>query len=125
MKFCVNCGAQVEDDKGFCFKCGAPVDNQQYYNNQPNQGYGYPQPQPISVVGWIGRSHIPFIPIVGTIVYIIMLFIWCGDKTKELTFRNWAKVQLIVWLVVLILAILILVILAMIIPRWVFYFYFW
>lgn len=188
MKFCVSCGAQIEDDKKFCFKCGAPVDNQQgsntsnpaattdkspvqsqpdfsatpnctcaqagfnaqqqynvppqyndpsfinnqpYYNNQPNyynqQGYGYPQsqPQPISVGGWIGRSLIPLIPVVGTIIYIIMLFVWCGDKTKELTFRNWAKSQLIIFLVILILVILVLVFCAIIIPRSFYYYYYW
>ena len=50
---------------------------------------------PISVGGWIGRSLIPMIPLAGGIVYLIMLFIWSGDKTKEDTFRNWAKAQLI------------------------------
>jgi hypothetical protein len=55
-----------------------------------------PTEQPVSVGGWIGRSLIPCIPVVGTIIYFIMLFVWMGDKTKEETFRNWAKAQLIV-----------------------------
>lgn len=179
MKFCVNCGTQLEDDKKFCVQCGTPVDNQQnettvnatvepqhqaqaqvqtnfgstqngtyaqpnynaqqqynvppqynappamnnqpYYNNQINysnqQGFGYPQPQPISIGGWIGRSLIPLIPVVGTIVFIIMLFIWSGDTTKELTFRNWAKAQLILSLIALGLVILIFVFFALAFSR--------
>jgi hypothetical protein len=75
---------------------------QQPYGYQPpQQPYGYyppqqPTEQPISVGGWIGRSLIPCIPFVGGIIYLIMLFVWMGDKTKEETFRNWAKAQLIV-----------------------------
>lgn len=64
---------------------------------------------PISVGGWIGRSLIPAIPLVGGIVYLIMLFIWTGDKTKEETFRNWAKAQLIVMAVVIALVIIMVV----------------
>ena len=61
---------------------------------------------PISIGGWIGRSLIPLIPLVGGIVYLIMLFIWSGDSKKEDTFRNWAKAQLIILAIVLGLAII-------------------
>jgi hypothetical protein len=61
---------------------------------------------PISIGGWIGRSLIPMIPLVGGIVYLIMLFIWSGDKTKEDTFRNWAKAQLIIMAIVIVLTII-------------------
>ena len=62
--------------------------------------------QPISIGGWIGRSLIPCIPLVGPFVYLIMLFIWSGDKTKEDTFRNFAKAQLIMMAVGLVLSII-------------------
>ena len=38
-----------------------------------------------------------------------MLFIWTGDTKKEDTFRNWAKAQLIVMAVVIVLTIIIVV----------------
>ena len=38
-------------------------------------------------------------------MYLIMLFIWSGDTSKEDTFRNWAKAQLIVMAIVLALVI--------------------
>ena len=59
----------------------------------------------ISVGGWIGRTLIPCIPLVGGIIYLIMLFVWSGDKKKEDTFRNWAKAQLIVMAIVVVLTI--------------------
>ena len=66
--------------------------------------------EPISVGGWIGRSLIPYIPLVGGIVYLIMLFIWSGDRKKEDTFRNWAKAQLIITAVVLVLTVVLVVV---------------
>jgi hypothetical protein len=60
----------------------------------------------ISVGGWIGRTLIPCIPLVGGIIYLIMLFVWSGDKKKEDTFRNWAKAQLIVMAIVIVLTVI-------------------
>jgi uncharacterized membrane protein YvbJ len=104
MKVCNKCGATLNDNVAFCPNCGS---------NVPAGYPGYYQPaasQPVSVGGWIGRMLIPFIPLVGGIVYLIMLFIWSGDNTKEETFRNWAKAQLIVMAVVVVLTIIITVV---------------
>lgn len=79
------------------------------FNNIESNVPAAPQPapkMPISVGGWIGRSLIPCIPLVGPIVYLIMLFIWSGDQTKEDTFRNWAKAQLIVMAIVIVVTII-------------------
>ena len=101
MKVCNNCGATLNDNVPFCNNCGADV-------TAVHPAYRRPvAKEPISVGGWIGRSLIPFIPLVGGIVYLIMLFIWSGDTKKEETFRNWAKAQLIVMLVSVILAVVV------------------
>lgn len=101
MKVCQNCGTTLHDSAPFCSNCGVEV----------QAGYpAYSQPvakEPVSVGGWIGRSLIPLIPLVGGIVYLIMLFVWSGDTKKEDSFRNWAKAQLIIMLVVVILAVVI------------------
>ena len=102
MKVCNNCGTSLHDSATFCTNCGASV---------PASYPAYNPVAPaakesISVGGWIGRSLIPFIPLVGGIVYLIMLFIWMGDTKKEDTFRNWAKAQLIVMAIVVGLSII-------------------
>lgn len=101
MTFCNNCGSSVQDGTTFCPNCGASVPA-----NYPVQGNQPAQKEVVSVGGWIGRTLIPCIPIVGGIIYFIMLFVWSGNKKKEDSFRNWAKAQLIVTAIVLVLTIL-------------------
>ena len=96
MKVCNNCGTSLQDNATFCTNCGKQfIDNSQRKTKTP-----------VSVGGWIGRSLIPYIPLVGGIVYLIMLFIWSGNSEKEDSFRNWAKAQLIVIAIVVVLTIL-------------------
>ena len=95
MKTCTKCGTMLHDNDAFCHNCGSAG-----FAGQDEKK------QAISIGGWIGRSLIPCIPLVGAIVYLIMLFIWSGDAKKEDTFRNWAKAQLIIIAVVLVLSIL-------------------
>ena len=95
MRVCKNCGTKFDDSVRFCPMCGT--------NIRTNQLPGSAK-QPITVGGWIGRSLISFIPVVGSLIYFIMLFIWSGNKEKEDTFRNWAKAQLIIIAAVIVLA---------------------
>ena len=104
MKVCQNCGATLNDNVSFCSSCGVNLAATYPAHSQTNSK------APISIGGWIGRSLIPCIPLVGGIVYLIMLFIWSGDTTKEDTFRNWAKAQLIVMAIVFVLAIVLFVV---------------
>lgn len=100
MKVCNTCGASLHDSASVCTNCGTKA---------PETYSAYGQmfaKTPISVGGWIGRSLIPLIPLVGGIVYLIMLFVWSGDVKKEDTFRNWAKAQLIIMAVVIVLIII-------------------
>ena len=97
MKVCNNCGTSLHDSDTFCTGCGASVPA-----SYPAYNSTFPAAkESISVGGWIGRSLIPMIPLVGGIIYLVMLFIWSGDTKKEDTFRNWAKAQLIVMAIVI------------------------
>ena len=103
MKICNTCNTAIDENYAFCPNCGAsaPANHPAYLWNIKKE--------PVSIGGWIGRSLIPMIPLVGGLVYLVMLFIWSGDVRKEDTFRNWAKAQLIITAVVLVLTILLVV----------------
>lgn len=102
MKVCHHCNAVQEDTAAFCTNCGNNLE-------QNPRGYREPAKEEISVGGWIGRYLIPYIPLVGGIVYLIMLFIWSGDRKKEASFRNWAKAQLILMAIAIVVAVLMVV----------------
>lgn len=113
MKYCNHCHAQLDDQASVCGYCGTPVQANPYAAPAAYQAPYAPAPkEAISVGGWIGRSLIPLIPLVGGLIYFIMLFVWSGDSNKEDTFRNWAKAQLIVMAIGVVLCILLFVLVA-------------
>lgn len=63
--------------------------------------------KPVTVGGWIVRSLIPAIPVFGWIAYLVFLFVWMSNKKREASFRNWAKAQLLVLLIVLAIGLLV------------------
>ena len=112
--FCTNCGKELPEGTKVCTACNAVLDDAPgqeplstsheepvFAASQPNathnvvNNFYQEKKQPVSVLGWIGRSLISCIPFVGGIIYLVMLFIWSGDKSKEESFNNWAKAQLI------------------------------
>ena len=112
MSFCSNCGSSLQQGTTYCPNCGASApSNAPVQVNTPVQINVPTNKEVISVGGWIGRTLIPYIPIVGSIVYLIMLFVWSGDTKKEDSFRNWAKAQLVVMAISIVLAILLVIIL--------------
>ena len=88
MRTCKKCGTKFDSSVSYCPVCGTNV-----LTNLPAAASSK---EVISVGGWIGRTLIPCIPVIGTIAYLVMLFVWSGDTEKEDSFRNWAKAQLIV-----------------------------
>lgn len=68
--------------------------------------------EPVSTGKWILYHLIPLIPGVGGIVYIVMLFIWAfGSNTENTTFRNWARSQLILSAISIVLVIFVVILL--------------
>lgn len=56
MKYCSNCGAQVDEAAAVCLNCGAAVGPVQAANDAPSFGF--------AVLGF-------FIPLVGLILYLV------------------------------------------------------
>lgn len=97
---CKKCGAPIEEGKNFCADCGEAVVNQEVYYQQPVV-QSEPKKKVVTAGGYILRSLINFIPVVGGLIYFIMLFVWSADSSKEDSFRNWAKSQLILYVILL------------------------
>lgn len=72
---------------------GGNSDFQQAYADETEN---YNRQAPVSTGKWVGIQFIKWIPIVGGIAYLVMLFIWAfGSDNQNETFRNWAKAELI------------------------------
>lgn len=132
VQFCANCGRPIPADPqpNAAPQNGAPnqVPPQNDAPNQvppqngaPNQAppayqppVNYYQPpmaeEPVSTWKWVLYHLIPLIPAVGPLVFLIMLFVWGFGSDKNETFRNWAKSQLIIMGISVVLGILILAI---------------
>jgi len=128
---CTNCGKTLPEGAVFCDGCGAkqtaPAAPAAPVVETPAAPAAAPAtpatpaaaPAPViinntvpakrvvSPAGYIARSLIACIPIVGWLIYFIMLFVWAGNDSVEDSFRNWAKAQL--WLL-LIYAILLVIV---------------
>lgn len=61
----------------------------------PAAYYAQNKEEPISTGKWVLYQLIPAIPFVGSIIYLVMLFVWSFGSEKNTTFRNWARSNLI------------------------------
>jgi len=100
------------------------MDGNYYANNsygpgypQPQQGYNPAQPpvypanmaqqdEHFSVGQWIGIWCWNLIPVVGGIIYLIVLCVYAFGDTPKKSVKNWAKAKLIIMLVVFIISII-------------------
>ncbi|MBQ8965309.1 hypothetical protein [Ruminococcus sp.] len=121
-KYCSSCGTTNSDSSTNCVNCGAVLDN---YNNvypagrQPygQQPYGQPYAQtqaysvpnsmpyapPTSTIGWIGWMLLcTLLPVIGQLIML---------TSKDQSTKNFAKAQLILTLISVILAIILFVVL--------------
>lgn len=115
VKFCVNCGNQL--DNGVSKDNAYQNYNQNYNQAQPYQQPNYVQPpaastedEHMTVGGWIGVFCINLIPCVGSLVYIIMMFVWAFGSTPKKSLKTFARAQLLIMAIVLVLVIILFII---------------
>lgn len=54
----------------------------------------------MSTLHWIVIMLLPYIPMIGTFAYIVVLLVWAFGKTATKTRRSWARATLIVLVIV-------------------------
>lgn len=103
--FCRKCGGKLESYASNCAFCGEPVEKYataaNYVKEQPVDNT---QPH-MSVLQWIGLPLLNAIPLVGSIIYLVLMFKWAFGSTKDLTLKNYAKANLLMMLIAILVAI--------------------
>lgn len=128
---CNNCGRQVHNEEAnFCEYCGnsfrehiqTPAfvqpqlngQSQSYEQTQTRTNYNPLLPnqaesiklnggdRPVSFLNWLGSYGIFFIPVIGTLLFPIMLLVWSFSSNVSQTKKNWARATLIFLIALLI-----------------------
>lgn len=104
--YCKKCGGKVESYASNCPFCGEPIVSNSVEATYTASNDGRPATR--SVGQWI----LTFILMAITPINLIMLFVWAfGHKTdNDRTFKNWAKAELIIMLISIILSVLLIVV---------------
>ncbi len=103
---CKACGRNsANENANYCEYCGAS-----FRENMPfrQESYSVITEQPdtrvdneeneksISFGNWMGTMLLPFIPIVGIPIYVVMMFVWAFGSDTPQSKKNWARASLIV-----------------------------
>ncbi len=59
--------------------------------------------KPISFKNWMGTMALPFIPIIGIFIYIVMMFVWAFGSDTPKSKKNWARASLIISVIAIVL----------------------
>ena len=97
--YCKKCGGKIESYANNCAFCGTPVEK---YDTNIN--YVVPQQKandyrPMTTAKWLGLTLLPFIPGIGTIIYLILILKWAFGPTKDLTLKGFARANLIILII--------------------------
>lgn len=107
---CPICGRTIEEDAHFCPNCGASLRSGFQYEAPRTQApsaeqsaEGKKMSETVSFGNWFGTLILPFIPIVGSIVFFVMLIVWSVKKEGNESKRNWARAELLVSVLVFVM----------------------
>lgn len=64
-------------------------------NREVREKFGMQQGRPMSFFGWLGIMLLPFVPLIGGISYVVLLFVWAFGKDTEPVKKNWARAKLV------------------------------
>ncbi|MEG0770717.1 MAG: hypothetical protein RR436_02350 [Clostridia bacterium] len=53
----------------------------------------------VSIGGWMGIMCLNLIPILGTVIYLILILVWAFGGTKKVSLKNYARANLLLILI--------------------------
>jgi hypothetical protein len=124
---CKSCGKQLQNENvNFCEYCGASFREVGGYDNRPESTSAPTPPpipraitsnkeKPVSFGDWLGTYLIKFIPLVGNLVFFIMLIVWSVSSEVSESKKNWARANLVFAGITLILTFAFVILIIMII----------
>jgi len=112
---CNTCGRVIKNEEAnFCEYCGASVRGRNGFDMSSS-----PIPpvtdavtvdhkeKPVSFLNWLGTCLLVFIPYVGSFLFLIMLFVWAFGHNVPESKKNWARANLVIMLILLVISIII------------------
>lgn len=114
--YCKKCGGKLESYASNCAFCGTPVEKYDAKANYIAPPKKQTNNSSMSVGKWLGFSLLPFIPLIGTVVYLVLVFKWAFGNHDDLTLKNYAKANLIFMLLAFVLIIGLSILIAMLMP---------
>ena len=110
---CKTCGRVISnEDANFCEYCGTsfrdkmqPVKNTADESGQQSTSSDNDE-KPISFLNWMGTMFLPFVPLIGPFIYIIMLFVWSFGSEAPKSKKNWARATLLIIVIAIVIMVL-------------------
>lgn len=116
---CKSCGRSTSNENAnFCDYCGASYKEVVFIQNEDKhkieglvKEYNEVEEgdKPISFRNWVGTLLLPIIPIVGPIIYLVMMLVWAFGSDTNQSKKNWARASLVVGCIFIVLFILLIV----------------
>lgn len=122
--FCETCGTKNREENRFCQNCG----NRLEQTPQPDEGrplshIGFTPPAdqpvpvtqpdpdlPVTLAEWLGVFCLNLIPVMGPVVFFVMLFVWAFGSTKKPSLKNFARAVLLFLAILLGIGLLLLIV---------------
>lgn len=108
--YCRKCGGKLESYASNCAFCGTPVEKYDTNVNYVQKAAPSNDFKPMSAWKWIGLTFLPLIPLVGSIIYLVLMFKWAFGSTKDLSLKGYARANLIMMLFAIVIIILVTII---------------
>lgn len=110
---CKACGRNSSNENAnYCEYCGTSFRENTSFNQEENvsantqqvvQARNENDEKTVSFGNWMGTMLLPFIPIIGIFIYIVMMFVWAFGSDTPKSKKNWARASLIVSVAAIIL----------------------